>query len=138
MGAAHAWKATDDIPARLEQSNGGRLADLVILATASPAAIYQAFACTQSGGTLLIFALPDPGTFHRMDMHKLWKSGIRIISSYAGNRADHMAALTLIEAGRIDVEALITHRLPLSRTAEGFQLVAQASKALKVIIEPQV
>jgi L-iditol 2-dehydrogenase len=32
---------------------------------------------------------------------------------------------------------MITHRLPLSRTGEGFRLVAEAGDSLKVIIYPQ-
>ena len=40
-------------------------------------------------------------------------------------------------AGKIRVGEMITHRLGLSETGLGFQLVAQAQDALKVIIEPQ-
>jgi threonine dehydrogenase-like Zn-dependent dehydrogenase len=35
------------------------------------------------------------------------------------------------------VEGMITHRLPLDRTAEGFRLVAEAGDSLKVIVYPQ-
>lgn len=31
---------------------------------------------------------------------------------------------------------MITHRLPLDETAKGFNLVAEASDSIKVIIEP--
>jgi hypothetical protein len=32
---------------------------------------------------------------------------------------------------------MITHRLPLAETGEGFRLVAEAGESLKVIVEPQ-
>jgi threonine dehydrogenase-like Zn-dependent dehydrogenase len=31
---------------------------------------------------------------------------------------------------------MITHKLPLSGTAKGFKLTAQAKKSMKIIIEP--
>ncbi len=34
------------------------------------------------------------------------------------------------------VEAMVTHRLPLQQTFEGFRLLQEAQEALKVIIEP--
>lgn len=136
LGASAAWNASEDVEARLRERLG-RLADLVVVCTSAPGALDQAFSLVERGGTVLLFALPDPGTTHTLDMHSLWKDGVRIISSYAGNRADHIAALELIASGRLDVASLITHRLPLERTAEGFGLVAEAGEALKVIIEPQ-
>jgi len=121
--------ATDDLPPDC--------ADLTIVCTAAPRALEQALACTDRGGTILLFALPEPGSTFPMPMHELWKDGVTITSSYAGNRDDHLAALALLSSGRIDVAPLITHRLPLAETAEGFRLVAEARDALKVIIEPQ-
>jgi L-iditol 2-dehydrogenase len=142
--------ATDIVDSRLEAARGlgaathlathalpPSSADLTIVCTAAPQALEQALSCTDRGGTILLFALPDPGSTFPMPMHDLWKDGITITSSYAGNRDDHLAALSLLSSGRIDVAPLITHRLPLSGTAEGFRLVAEARDALKVIIEPQ-
>jgi L-iditol 2-dehydrogenase len=42
-----------------------------------------------------------------------------------------------MQAGKIRVQEMITHRLGLAETGLGFQLVAQAQDSLKVIIEPQ-
>jgi L-iditol 2-dehydrogenase len=46
-------------------------------------------------------------------------------------------AIQLIEAGVIRIDDLITHRLPLSDIAHGFQLVLDGADSLKVIIRPQ-
>jgi len=134
LGAAP-FGADGDLPRFLGERGG--LADLVIVCAAAPGIFDQALACVERGGTILLFALPEPGTVHPMPMHDIWRNSIRIIASYAGNRADHMAALSILAAGRIDVSSLVTHRLPLDRTAEGFRLVAEGRRALKVIIEPQ-
>ena len=42
----------------------------------------------------------------------------------------------MLRVGRVDVEDLITHRLPLEETGLGFTLVANGEESLKVIIEP--
>jgi L-iditol 2-dehydrogenase len=136
LGAAAALTPDRDLPARLRERLGGGLADLVVVCTAAPAAFTQALACVEPGGTVLLFALPDPGTAFAMDMHSLWKSGVRIMSSYAGNRADHLAAIEMLRSGRVDAASLITHRLPLDRAAEGFRLVAAGGATLKVIVLP--
>ena len=46
-------------------------------------------------------------------------------------------ALDLMATRRIDVTPMITHRLGLAETREGFRLTAAAGPSLKVIIEPQ-
>ena len=43
----------------------------------------------------------------------------------------------MIQAGKIRVWEMITHRLGLAETGLGFQLVARAQDSLKVIIEPK-
>jgi L-iditol 2-dehydrogenase len=66
-----------------------------------------------------------------------WRNEITLISSYGGSPVDYAAALELIQAGKIRVREMITHRLGLAETGPGFQLVARAQDSLKVIIEPQ-
>jgi len=45
-------------------------------------------------------------------------------------------AIRLVEAGLIDIRSLVTHRFPLSKTAEAFA-IAQRREGLKVIVEPE-
>jgi threonine dehydrogenase-like Zn-dependent dehydrogenase len=40
-------------------------------------------------------------------------------------------------AKRVNVASLITHRLALAETQEGFRLTVEAGESLKVIIEPE-
>jgi L-iditol 2-dehydrogenase len=70
-------------------------------------------------------------------MNDLWKRGISIVHSYAGPPADMERALGLIASKSIDVVPMITHRLGLAETQEGFRLTTQADESLKVIVEPQ-
>ena len=44
-------------------------------------------------------------------------------------------ALALLEEGLVDLPRFVTHRLPLARAAEGFELAARGGEALKVLIE---
>jgi L-iditol 2-dehydrogenase len=48
-----------------------------------------------------------------------------------------MTALELIRQKKVNVKEMITHRLPLSETQRGFEIVERAEDSIKVIIEPQ-
>ncbi|MEI8182224.1 MAG: alcohol dehydrogenase catalytic domain-containing protein [Desulfomonile sp.] len=128
----------EDLIDRLKISNEGRLADLVIVGTGAAGAIQQAFRAVDRGGTILFFAPSDPGALVEMPFNELWRKEVTITSSYAGSPRDILAAIELIASGRIDVIPMITHRLPLEMTQEGFRLVAEAgSRSMKVVVEPQ-
>ncbi len=71
------------------------------------------------------------------DVHHTVDLENTIATHDAGSPRDIRAAIELISSGRINVREMITHRLPLERTAEGFGLVAQAGRSIKVVIEPQ-
>ena len=43
----------------------------------------------------------------------------------------------MIAASTVPVQQMVTHRLGLADTQEGFRLVTEASDCIKVIIEPQ-
>jgi L-iditol 2-dehydrogenase len=117
-------------------ANDGRGYEQVLVCTSARSAIEQALQIVDFGGTLLCFAPLDPGETMPLDMNDLWKRGVNIIHSYAGPPADMRAALDLIAAGRIDVASMITHRLSLAKTGEGFRLMLDDPEALKIIILP--
>ena len=138
FGADIAIQADEYSPARLRQVNQGRLADLVIVCTGATSAINQALLSVERGGTILFFAPTNLGVTIPISINDLfWRNDITVTTSYAGSAADYAAALELIRARRVPVCEMITHRLRLSETALGFQLVAEARDSIKVIIEPQ-
>ena len=137
-GADVAVQAREYSPAHLREVADGRLADLVVVCSGAASAIRQALESVERGGTILFFASTDPGVSVPISVNDLfWRNEITFTSSYGGSPADYAAALDLIQAGKVRVREMITHRLGLAETGLGFQLVARAQDSLKVIIEPQ-
>jgi L-iditol 2-dehydrogenase len=138
LGADITFDATEFTPERLRQANGGYLADLVIVCTGAVAAVHQALASVERGGTVLFFAPTGPGVSIPLSINNtFWRTDITLTTSYAGSPADYAEALKLIESRHLPVRDMITHRLGLAETGLGFRLVAEAQESLKVIIEPQ-
>lgn len=137
LGADVTLIAGADLPERLKKANEGRLAEVVIVATGARPALEQAFQMVDKGGEILFFAPSDPGAELPMPFNDLWRKEITMTSTYAGSPRDIMKAIELIASGRINVDAMITHRLPLDRIVEGFSLVRQAGQSMKVVILPQ-
>lgn len=138
LGADVAIPAGKDLIERLMDANDGRLAETVIVATGATSAINQAFRAVERGGTILFFAPSDPGAQVDIPFNEVWRKEVTITSSYAGSPRDILAAIELIDGGRIDVDRMITHRLPLEETGKGFRLVSEAADSIKVVIEPQL
>jgi len=137
FGADATIDAREDVPARVRQINGNRLADLVIVCTGAFPAFKQSLASVDRGGTILCFATTDPGVELPIPINEFWRNGITVLPSYANSPYDAEVAISLLRAGRVPVEPMITHRLGLAETGTGFKLVAEAKDSLKVIVRPQ-
>jgi len=135
-GAKTGILADNNIAEHLKEINNGRLADVVIIATAAVEAISTAWETVDRGGTVLIFAPPEPGADIALPLFDIWHDGITITTSYAGSSLDIYEAIELIKSKTITVQDMITHRFPLSMAHEGFSLVAKAHTSIKVIINP--
>jgi L-iditol 2-dehydrogenase len=136
-GADRALRAEPGVVERLLQANDGRRVDRVLVCTAAREALEQALELVDRGGSVLVFAPLPPGETLALPLSRLWADGISIVHSYAGPPSDMRTALELIAAGRIDVAALVTHRLGLGEIQEGFRLTAAAGASLKVVIDPE-
>jgi L-iditol 2-dehydrogenase len=138
VGADAVLDAASDVPYEFMKLNRGRGADIVILTAGAPAAIRQAMASVDRGGTVLFFAPAPEGSVVEMAVNDLmWKREITLTSTYAANHAEHRAAMEFIRSGRVRVGDMITHVLPLAETPRGFALVAQGRDSVKVVIQPQ-
>jgi len=126
----------EDVPAHAKSANGGRLADLVITCTGAPKAIAQGLSSVDRGGKVLFFAPTEPTAKVDMPFNALWREEVTMTSSYGGAPQDIRAAIELLRSGKVRVDDLVTHRLPLDKAGEGFRLVASAQDSIKVILRP--
>lgn len=109
-------------------------ADHVILCTGALPAVKQAFQSLDRKGTLLLFAIPE--TDIQIPTVDVWRNEMTITSSYGAAPEDLEAAIKAIVSGKIQVKDMITHQLPLAQVQEGFNLVAEAKRSLKVVLIP--
>jgi L-iditol 2-dehydrogenase len=136
FGADDTIEAGDDVASYLRSVNEGRLADMVIVCTGARQAIEDSFRLVEPGGTILFFAPSSPEAELRIPYNEFWWSGIKTVSSYAASPSDLATALELIRARRVNVAGMVTHRLALKETREGFRMVEEAGDSIKVIIDP--
>jgi len=137
LGADAVIHAKENVPEQVKKYNDGRLADLVVLCAGAPSAVKQAIESVGSGGTILFFAPTEPGVEIPFPLFELWNKQVKMVSTYAGSPKDIEMAIDLIKSKKVEVTDMITHKLPLSESAKGFKLVAEARRSIKVIIEPQ-
>ena len=136
MGADHTIHAQQDLVSAVKKHNNDELVDTVILSTGAMAAAEQAFTLVKPGGTLLLFAPTMPKELISLDLFDVWNKQITIVSTYAGAGKDIIDAIDLIGSKRLEVNDMITHRLPLSEAQKGFGLAAHANESIKVILYP--
>lgn len=135
-GAEHVISGSEAVPEKVKEVNGGRGADLVIVCTGVFSVFTQALKSVDRGGTVLFFAPTDPGKDLPVPVNEFWRNQITLLTSYANNALDAETAIELIRSGRVDVNRLITHRLPLEEAGKGFELVSSGKECLKVILFP--
>jgi L-iditol 2-dehydrogenase len=127
--------STDDVPGGLVK-HLGKKADVVILGTSAMSAVEQAWASVDKGGAVVFFAVPGPEKRVLIPINDFWTKEIRILTSYYCGPPDIQEVINLLNDRAIEVDSLITHRLPLGDIARGFRMVIEGKDALKVIIKP--
>jgi L-iditol 2-dehydrogenase len=135
FGAELTIAADRDVPRVMAESFGGK-ADAVILCTAALPAVEQAWGAVDKGGAVVFFAVPGPEKQVVFPANAFWTQEIRVLTSYYCGPPDIEESMRLLAAREIEVDSLVTHRLPLAETALGFQLVLEGKEAIKVIIKP--
>ena len=137
MGADTVINAKEDVLKVLKESHKGYLPNMVILCTAALEAFDQSFKAVDRGGTLLLFAPTAPDVRVPLPLYDVYFKGVNIVFSYAAVTQEINEAIELLKTKRINVLDMVTHRFGLSDIQKGFDLVAQADRSIKVIIEPQ-
>lgn len=136
FGADYILDAKQDLPTQVKELNDGLGADKVIVCTGAEKAALTALDCVDRGGTILFFAVPDPTIKIPIPITDFWRNETTIKTSYGAAPQDLEESLRILSEKQINVLDMITHKFDIRDAAEGFRLVAEAGKSLKVIIEP--
>ena len=127
--------STQDVVEEIRRETGGTGVDVVLEMSGNETAIRQAFEMTTNGGRISLLGLPSrPVTLDLND--DIIFRGVRVygITGRELWRTWYKTAALLREG--LNVEPIITHRIPLSRFDEAFDLLGQGV-AGKVVLLPQ-
>jgi L-iditol 2-dehydrogenase len=138
VGAEAAFNARDsDLPAKIAALTEGMGVDTAILAVPSDKAFFQALDCTRKGGKILFFAeFPDELEIP-INPNVLYRREIDLMGSYSSSFKVQSLAADIVFRKRIDVDALVSDRYPLSDLAAAVErAVAPTPETLKILIYP--
>ena len=112
-----------------------RGADVVLEATTSPEGPEQAMQAARIGGKVILVGIPDGDKF-TLTASLVRRKGLTIkLSRRMGNV--YPRAIRLVESSKIDVNAIVTHVLPLSEVKTAFDMMSNYSDGvIKVVLEP--
>lgn len=135
MGADHALDATDPATeATILDATGGDGVEVVLEMSGAISALDQALGLLTAGGRISLLGIF--GASPAVNLSELViQKGIRLHGIYGRRIYDTWDRTQALLRGGLDVTPILTHRLPLDRWEEAFELLA-GRHAGKVVLEP--
>jgi len=110
--------------------------DVVIDATGAPPMLSQAVRLARPGGRILMFGVSPQGKTATIEPFQVFRKGLSIFASYTSRR-NSLQALALIGSGRVRVDDLVSHRVPLEGIEVGIHKIEdKRENAMKVMVFP--
>lgn len=106
--------------------------DVVIDATGAIPVMQRAPDFARPGGKVLLFGVPPSGKDLCVDAFQVFRKGLTLLSSYTSVRNSYQA-VDMLRSGRIQVDALVSHRLPLEELERGIHLIEQGADGVKKV-----
>lgn len=110
--------------------------DIVIDATGVIPVMNRSIDYVRMGGTVLLFGVPPSGRNLEMEGFKIFRKGLTVLSSFTSVR-NSFQAVDLLQSSQIQIEPLISHRLPLQDLPHALELIESRDPAVKkVMVHP--
>jgi alcohol dehydrogenase len=139
LGCDHVidFKATDPV-AEIMRLSGGRGVDLAIEALGTQETFQSALRVLRPGGTLSSLGVYSGDLVIPADAFHAGLADNKIVTTLCPGGKERMRRLmSVISSGRLDLSSMITHRFPLDRIEEAYELFSsQRDGVLKVAITP--
>ncbi|MCR4413520.1 MAG: galactitol-1-phosphate 5-dehydrogenase [Thermoguttaceae bacterium] len=129
---------------KVRQLTAGQGAEVCVEAAGVPATMRQAIGAARTGGRVVLLGNPSadvtlPAALisqamrRELDLLGTWNSTF----SPAGNNDDWHAVLSAVAAGRLDLDVLVTHRVPLENAFAALAMMRDQTEFFaKVLIKP--
>lgn len=136
LGATQALDPqVEDLAGAIAKATGGAGADAVIECVGGEGTAQQAVSLAGEAGTVLLFGVAPESARITISPYDIYRREITISGSFT-NPHTFDAAIALLRSGRVKVEEMISHRLPLSGLPQAMELI-ESRQAMKVMVEPQ-
>lgn len=133
VGADYAIDPISEDPvAQVKKLTGRKGADVIIECAGNVAATQQAFSMADRGGRILLFSVPSPGKTFPLPLMDVFNKELKISGSFI-NPNSHQQAVHMINAGKIKMAPLITHRFSMEQIEEAIAMQLSA-ESIKVLI----
>ena len=138
-GAEFVWNPRlADLAAEVKKLTEGRGADLVIVAASAPGIVQQAIACSRPGARILLFAQTSSAERIEANGAEICAQERTLFGCYSASMDLQRESADLVFSGKLPLEELISHRLPLVKIRSGFEMALHPGpKTLKIIVQPQ-
>ena len=134
FGATHLICSEREDPVRkIEEITGGEMVPVIIDAAGKNEVLEWALSILSKGGEFIKIGYDDKPLGISLDRYV--NKGIRIQGHFAYDYVSWKNCIRLLEMGKLDVNPIITHRLPLSEWEKGFALT-ENREGIKVILIP--
>jgi alcohol dehydrogenase len=131
------WQGSAEATAEAvrDASSGG--VDYAIEATGRPEAMEAAFLSTRKRGAAVLIGIPREGSMLSLPAVTIPRMERRVLGSIYGStmaERDFPETLDLYRQGRMPIDRLVSHRLPLEEAERAFALM-NSGEALRVVLE---
>lgn len=101
--------------------------DVVVEAAGAPDAVTAALSAVRRGGTLVSLGLAGSGVRTAVEWDQVVNGDLTVVGSFSYTSRAWREVVALLNAGRLPVSGLITHRFPLERWPEAVETLRHTS-----------
>jgi Zn-dependent alcohol dehydrogenase len=123
--AVQAAESSDETAERIREASGGGV-DIAVEATGRPDAMRAAFLSTRRRGTAVLIGIPSEDAVVELPALSIPRMERRVIGALYGSarpERDFLVILGQYARGRLPLDQLISHRLPLEGIGDAFDLL---------------
>ena len=131
------WQGSAEATAEAVRETSGGGVDYAFEATGRPEAMETAFLSTRNRGAAVLIGIPRPNATLSLPAVTIPRMERRVLGSIYGStkpERDFPHTLDLYREGRLPIDRLISHRLPLEEAERGFELM-HSGDAVRVVLE---